>query len=150
MTCADRRAFIIIYYTTLTQLYMLFLLSAHWAAHTHSLAYTSMHTQTHTLSHTHTPTHTHTHTHTYTCMHTQTHTHTHTHIHNHTHTNTHTNTCMHTQTHTHTYRSEKPTSKLQSTLKISHAVFCFKKKHNKNKHYSQQLTHTNLTSNQTY
>src|SRR3546814_9537775 len=45
-------------------------------------------------------------------------------------------------------RSEEHTSELQSLMRISYAVFCLKKKHNKCEHKTTSYTHTNtLTTN---
>src|SRR3546814_4627793 len=39
-------------------------------------------------------------------------------------------------------RSEEHTSELQSLMRISYAVFCLKKKHNKTNRYTQRVLHT--------
>src|SRR3546814_8683095 len=54
------------------------------------------------------------------------------------------------------HRSEEHTSELQPLMRISYAVFCLKKKKNKQTKYKQYLTkikdtlHTNRRHNQTY
>src|SRR3546814_5152544 len=45
-------------------------------------------------------------------------------------------------------RSEEHTSELQSLMRISYAVFCLKKKKNRNKNEKQSITQSNQTRNE--